>query len=124
MKLNSLGDIKSPKKPDGSQKSETQLTNDEQKMKNLNKILKLKRKSTIDNVGLRSNKLLVPKTSQYTIEKHSSTHLTGSSRGDRVSFLCLKNEITRDKGRMNSIIMSSITLNKNNDPTSEGRSLQ
>ena len=82
----------------------------------LQKILKLKRKSTIDNLNLNSNLLLKPILSKSQQNNNSNGGVSVSSQSDLMSALGYRNEMRKTSTRMQSIILWSPTLNKSEDP--------
>jgi hypothetical protein len=84
-----------------------------QRIKKLQKILKLKRKSTVDHFKFISNQLLVPGVTKSQQNNDSNAAITVSSQTDMLSALGVRNEIRRESKRMQSFILCSHTLNKN-----------
>lgn len=113
--LNRMNSIKenlqrSEEKKQGSVENNAMPPSGETKVKSLQKMLRLKRKSTIDHLNLTSNKLLgVPKSQK---PRDSSAEISISSNTDIMSALGFRNDMNKTHQRMQSFILLSPTLNK------------
>lgn len=82
------------------------------KIKKLQNILKLKRKSTVDHFGFTSNLLLVPGAGKSQQSKASNSGVSNTSQTDMLSALGYRNDIERAQKRLSSFIVLSPTLLK------------
>ena len=118
-RMNSKGKVLKTLIEDSDKESSTndaQVKEDDTRVKKLQNILKLKRKSTVDNFNFRSNLLLVPGVVKSQQNQDSQAGVTVSSQADMLSALGIRNEIRKHSQRMQSIILCSPTLNKRDGP--------